>query len=239
MKPSPTIPAGYSESPEKIIFAEMFSDEVRRKLQNIIQGTVIPEQTDTCTTIRNQLCTSFSTSTTVKKDFEGKSIIKKEQVRFLEEFASWNGYWVRDLPPDELYLTEGGEAKVYLHPDGRHVVKLNDGVYYATWLEYFNSVVIHNLLFPATAYTFLGFVAATDAFLVMMQQPYISSDATADLVAIQQLLSHNGFRNTKRQDYVNDEFGLILEDMHDENVLTKENTLFFIDTVFFIYQLSS
>lgn len=27
--------------------------------------------------------------------------------------------------------------------------------------------------------------------------------------------------------------GLILEDMHDENVLLSSNTLFFIDTVFF------
>lgn len=221
-------------SPKKFIFDEMFSDEVRSKLQHIIQGTLIPEQTDTCTAIRNQLCTSFSTSTTVKKDFEGKSIIKKEQVRFLKQLATKNGYWVKNFPPVELYLTEGGEAKVYLHPDGRHVIKINDGVYYATWLEYFNSIVIHNLIFPATAYTFRGFIEVPDVLLIMLQQPFISSNTTADLDAIRQLLSHNGFRNTKRQDYVNDEFGLILEDMHDENVILKENTLFFIDTVFFI-----
>ncbi|QHS61265.1 hypothetical protein GWR21_17170 [Chitinophaga agri] len=34
----------------------------------------------------------------------------------------------------------------------------NDGIYYATWLEFFNSVVIHNLVFPNTAYNFLGFI---------------------------------------------------------------------------------
>lgn len=28
-------------------------------------------------------------------------------------------------------------------------------------------------------------------------------------------------------------FGLILEDMHDENVLVNSNTLFFIDSVFY------
>jgi len=51
---------------------------------------------------------------------------------------------------------------------------------------------------------------------------------------IKALLAFNGFENTKRQDYFNKEFGLILEDMHDENVIAKDTVLFFIDTVFFI-----
>lgn len=33
--------------------------------------------------------------------------------------------------------------------------------------------------------------------------------------------------------YYNKELGLILEDIHDENVIVKSNTLFFIDTVFY------
>ena len=33
---------------------------------------------------------------------------------------------------------------------------------------------------------------------------------------------------------INQEFGLILEDMHDENVIAKDNLLFLIDTVFYI-----
>ena len=49
---------------------------------------------------------------------------------------------------------------------------------------------------------------------------------------IKELLAFNGFENTKRQDYFNHEFGLILEDMHDENVIAGDNALFFIDTVY-------
>ncbi len=41
-------------------------------------------------------------------------------------------------------------------------------------------------------------------------------------------------RYTKRQDYYNQEFGLVLEDMHDENVIAKGDVLFFIDTVFYV-----
>lgn len=44
----------------------------------------------------------------------------------------------------------------------------------------------------------------------------------------------NGFRNLRNHDYVHDVWGIILEDLHDENVLTKERMLYFIDTVFFL-----
>lgn len=64
---------------------------------------------------------------------------------------------MRDLPGEDHFLARGGEAVIYLGPDNRSVIKLNDAVYYATWLEFFNSLVIHNLLFKDTAYIFLGF----------------------------------------------------------------------------------
>lgn len=156
----------------------MFTNEIRGKLEDIIRGTVIKEQPDTCTTVRNKLCSSFSTSTTVKKDFESKSIVKKEQERFLRQLATHENFGVIDLPGEDFYLSRGGEATVYLHKDHRSVIKINDGVYYATWLEYFNSLTIHNLLFPATAYTFLGFAIIHDALHIVLKQPFISSNAT-------------------------------------------------------------
>ncbi|SDC31197.1 hypothetical protein SAMN04487894_1023 [Niabella drilacis] len=122
---------------------------------------------------------------------------------------------------------------MYLAADYRNVIKVNDAVYYATWLEYFDSVLIHNLLFPDTAYSLLGFMKINNTFFIAVQQPFIQG-ASADLSDINMLLTYNGFSNIKRQDYFNDEFGLLLEDMHDENVIAKENSLFFIDTVFYI-----
>ena len=69
--------------------------------------------------------------------------------------------------------------------------------------------------------------------LAVLEQPFIISDAPVELEDLKQLLAFNGFKNTKRNDYYNDELGLILEDMHDENVLVNSNKLFFIDTVFY------
>lgn len=71
-----------------------------------------------------------------------------------------------------------------------------------------------------------------DVLYAVLEQPFIISSETADIQAIKELLEFNGFRNTKRQDYFNEQFGLILEDMHDENVILQQGSLFFIDTVF-------
>lgn len=211
----------------------MFSDDTRLKIENITQGIIIQGQQDNCTAIRNLLCAGFPTSTTVKTDFEGKAIIKKEQAKCLENYSKKNNLWVADLPTEDRYLTRGGEARIYLHEDGMNVIKLNDSVYYATWLEFFNSILLHNLIFENTSYILLGLTKQDDVLYAVLQQPFITSDAQAELEDIKKLLEFNGFNNTKRNDYLHKDLGLILEDMHDENIIVNSETLFFIDTVFY------
>ena len=211
----------------------MLPDAVRKELQNIVRGTVIPAAADHCTLTRNYLCAGFSTSKEVKRNFESQLLIKKEQAQQLSLYATDNELWVADMPAEAFFLAEGGESKVYFTQDGKHVIKVNDAGYYATWLEYFNSLVLHNLIFDQTPYTFLGFVITDNVLRAVVQQPFIVSDAPVDLENVKEFLATNGFENTRRQDYYNKEYGLILEDMHDENVLMNSNTLFFIDTVFY------
>jgi hypothetical protein len=216
----------------------MNNNDTRSKLENIIKGIVIEGAEDNCTTIRNLLCTSFSTSTTVKRDFESKAIVKKEQAGFLKKYAQQNAIWITHPPDPSQFLARGGEATVYFDAQNKSVVKLNDGVYYATWLEFFNSIVIHNLLFPNTAYIFLGFIEADGIFQAVMRQPFVTSDSAVDLADVKKLLSYNGFENRLRKgvptnNYYNKELGIILEDIHDENVIVNSENLFFIDTVFY------
>lgn len=44
----------------------------------------------------------------------------------------------------------------------------------------------------------------------------------------------NGFMKVRNNDYINKDLGVIIEDLHDENVLTKNGILYFIDTVIFL-----
>lgn len=212
---------------------QMLPDDTRRKIKDIVAGAVIEREQNPCTAIRNFLCSRFATSTTVKFDFESKAIIKEEQRKLLIEYCSQHNLWVVDVPKKERFLARGGEALVYLHEDQRHVIKLNDGVYYATWLEFLNSLLLHNLIFSNTAYELKGFLKDGETLLAVLNQPFVISDKQVEVGDIKKLLVFNGFENTRRNDYAHPELGLILEDMHDENVLVKDDTLFFIDTVFF------
>ena len=216
-----------------LFLLQMLPDDTRRKIENIVAGNVIERKDDHCTAIRNILCRRFATSTTVKEDFEGKSIIKKEQAEVIEAYCDEKRLWVTSLPGEERYLTRGGEAKVYIQSDNTHVLKLNDAIYYATWLEFLNSILLHNLLFENTLYNLLGFVKVDDILYSVLEQPFIVTDAQAELDDIKKFLEFNEFENTGRNDYIQRKLGLILEDMHDENVLVNSETLFFIDSVFY------
>ncbi|MCI4443579.1 MAG: hypothetical protein JHC39_08755 [Lentimicrobium sp.] len=212
----------------------MISNDTNQTLKNIISGTIIEGKNDTLTTTRNQLCSSFKTDTTTKRDFDQQCEIKKKQAEYLNDYISKNNLWITNFSDQENYLTEGGEAKIYFGKDNKSVVKLNDAVYYFTWLDFFNSILLHNLFFEGTKYELLGFKYSNETLFAVLKQAFIISDNLVNLDDVRCLLEFNGFKNTRRNDYYNEELGLILEDIHDENVIVNSNVLFFIDTVFFI-----
>ena len=111
---------------------------------------------------------------------------------------------------------------------------MNDAIYYATWLDFFNSIIIHNLLFEETCYKLEGFIKIESGLQAVLKQTFIVSDNPVDLNIVKAFLEYNGIKNTRRNDYYNKELGLILEDIHDENVIINSGLMFFIETVFFI-----
>ncbi|RFM26220.1 putative polyvalent protein kinase domain-containing protein [Deminuibacter soli] len=211
----------------------MIADDIRQKLQNIIRGELQERPGDSCTAIRNLLCQSFGTSATNKSEFADRAILKEKQTGFLKNHTQNNHLWLNKLPSGSRRIAAGGESIVYLAHTGRQVIKTNDASYYATWTEFFTSLCLHNLFFPNTGYSLLGFTENENQLLAVLQQPFIEGENAA-LEAIEELLNFNGFAKSRRQDYYNNEFNLALEDMHDENVLNQGDILFFIDTVFYI-----
>jgi hypothetical protein len=89
----------------------MLTNAIREKVENIIRGVIIAGTVDNCTTTRNFLCASYSTSKTVKRNFESQRIIKKKQEAELKVFATENNLWVNDLPGHSQYITRGGESR--------------------------------------------------------------------------------------------------------------------------------
>ena len=157
---------------------------------------------------------------------------KEEETKSLIQFAEDNKLWVENINID-LYVSEGAEQKVFLK-DGTSVLKLNDAIYYASWIDYFHNLLLNNLFFPDTAYQLLGFYKESSILYAVVEQPFVKANEKTDLNIVKSFLENNGFINKKNHDYYNEELGLILEDLHDENVLTQDGMLYFIDTVFYI-----
>ncbi|MFD3293497.1 hypothetical protein SKC35_07350 [Aquirufa sp. KTFRIE-69F] len=157
---------------------------------------------------------------------------KQKERESLIQFANQENLWLTDINV-ENYVSQGAEQKVYLK-DGASVLKLNDAIYYASWIDYLHNLLLNNLFFPDTAYQLLGFFKELDVVYAVVEQPFIKASEKTDLRLVKLFLENNGFQNTKNHDYYNADLGLILEDLHDENVLTQNGILFFIDTVFYI-----
>ncbi len=68
----------------------------------------------------------------------------------------------------------------------------------------------------------------------VVKQPFIQFTEPTNISLVRQFLNANGFEIKKNNDYINKELGIIIEDLHDENVLIKQKVLFFIDTVFYL-----
>lgn len=68
----------------------------------------------------------------------------------------------------------------------------------------------------------------------LVEQNYIEATQPTDLSRVKDFLVSNGFVNNRNHDYYHADLGIILEDLHDENVLTANDILYFIDTVFYI-----
>ncbi len=135
---------------------------------------------------------------------------------------------------EKRFIAQGAEQKVYLDQDAKHVTKLNDAIFYAHWEDYLHTLLIHNFLFPETAYTLIGFHLEDSNLKAIVRQPFIEITEPTDPEIVKEFLFANGFKLKKNNDYFHPDIGIILEDMHDENVLTNKRTLFFIDTIFYL-----
>lgn len=94
--------------------------------------------------------------------------------------------------------------------------------------------MLNNYFFSDTAYKLLGFYKNENILYAVVEQPFVKATDKTDLELVKQFMLSNGFENSRNYDYINRNYGIILEDLHDENVLTQNGFLFFIDTVFYI-----
>jgi hypothetical protein len=204
------------------------SNDLKNELFNILSG----KSEVRFGTIIQAIACYLKDGNSPSSDFENEKHFKKQEAKRLEDFITERNLWVNEIDFSQ-YVSEGAEQRVYLK-DGEYVIKLNDAIYYSSWKEYLYNLLLHNYFFPDTAYDLIGFTKENDVLYVVVQQNYVSITSPTDLNEVKEFMKSNGFVNNRNNDYINSELGIILEDLHDENVLTQNGILYFIDTVFYL-----
>ena len=202
---------------------------LKYELQNILSGKSEVSYGKPIQAISRYLRESIGTGT----ETQGSKPIKSEETKKLIEYINTHHLWSCDINFN-LFISAGAEQRVFIK-NSKKVLKLNDSIYYASWIDYFNNLLLNNYFFPDTAYNLAGFYKSDkDILYALVEQNYVESTQTTDLSQVKEFMQVNGFANTRNNDYFHPELGLILEDLHDENVLTANEILYFIDTVFYI-----
>ncbi|MEX2564353.1 MAG: hypothetical protein WD431_00245 [Cyclobacteriaceae bacterium] len=202
--------------------------KIKNELQAILSGKSSASYDAVIQTVTSQLRTSQRTSPMAEEKHQNK----KEETKRLTGFALKNNLIIESINESD-FISEGAEQKVYIK-NSEYVIKLNDAIYYASWEDYFQNLLLHNYFFSDTAYQLLGFYKDLTTFFAVVKQRFVKADKITELAEVKSFLASNGFNNTRNQDYYHPQLGIILEDLHDENVLTRDDILYFIDTVFYI-----
>jgi len=202
---------------------------IKDELQHIILGDEPPRQGGALKKTQTFLRGYAETS----RDTQKQQYVKSKEAEAILAFAKKEKLFYEEDIRESDFISEGAEQKVYRLNEFQ-VIKTNAGIFYEYWLDYFNSLLLHNYFFPATAYTFLGFKEIGGELHAVVKQEFVVASEPTDLVLVRQFLSYNGFQLKKNNDYLNTELGLIFEDLHDENVLSDKGVLFFIDTIFYV-----
>ncbi len=204
------------------------NNHLKNELHHVISGKSKISHGDVIQAITSYLGNGTRTS----QEAEDTKQIREQETKSLEGYITSHSLWVNDIDFSQ-YVSEGAEQRVYLK-DSEHVLKLNDAIYYSYWVDYLNNLLLHNYFFPDTAYELIGFTKEEERLYAVVKQPFVTITQVTDLKKVKEFLEANGFVNVRNNDYRNTSIGIILEDLHDENVLTKNGILYFIDTVFYI-----
>ena len=202
---------------------------IRDELQNIIIGDGSIGKTSQLKKTQNFLRANAGSGLRIE---EQKHFKRKEEIKLIDFAKRENLFYPEEISEND-YISSGAEQRVYRYDD-YSVIKLNDSVFYECWLDYFNSLLIHNYFFQSTAYNFLGFKLIDNQLFAVVKQDFILANEVTDLAAVKVFLSFNDFENNRNHDYINKNLGIIFEYLHDENVLSNNGLIYFIDTIFYL-----
>lgn len=117
---------------------------------------------------------------------------------------------------------------------GRRVIKRNNLVFHLSYADFFDRLALHHLLFPGAPPRLEGFVEHEGMLKPVFSQPAVRARRGASRQEVARLLARLGFTRVSHDDYSHPE-GILVEDLHDENVFIDEDgQIVIIDPVIYL-----
>ena len=123
---------------------------IKDELQLILQGKSTVGNGELIQTITAYLRKSTKTSSMAERDEPNR----EEETEKLIQFINANNLWNCNINFGS-FISQGAEQRIFLQ-NKKKVLKLNDAIYYTSWFDYLNNLLLNNYFFPDTAYKLLG-----------------------------------------------------------------------------------
>ncbi|UFH53859.1 hypothetical protein [Spirosoma sp. KNUC1025] len=164
-------------------------------------------------------------------------IIRPQETVALKNWADTSNLWLNEADFTKNWFSfgeiEGGEHQLY--QQNGYFIKRNNLLYHTNWLEYFHRLVLHNWLFPETAVHFEGLMLVGDELQPVIRQKALLAIRGADRKEVETEMAKRGFYRRKADNYYNPDLGILVEDLHDENVLVSpRGSLLIFDPVIYL-----
>jgi hypothetical protein len=108
-------------------------------------------------------------------------------------------------------------------------------VMHASWRQFFDRMLLHNIYFPEAPLRLEGFVDSSSGLCPVFTQPDVHAVRGARRQEVSAAMESRGYNRTRHDDYQSPQ--LLVEDLHDGNVLVDpDGQLHVIDPVIFVNQ---
>jgi hypothetical protein len=167
--------------------------------------------------------------------------IKPIEADLLLKWAKKTGVLLDNDEFDRRWEQDGrkGETENELYYDeaSHRWFKRNNMFMHVNYLEFLHRMALHNYLFPEAPVKLEGFVLNQDVLMPVMSQPHVRAERGATKQEVIKYMQKLGFKHKTGVDFYNPDTGVIVEDLHDENVLVDpENPdhMYIVDPIIFL-----
>ena len=165
----------------------------------------------------------------------GTTACKTVQLVRLREWAQKQGCWFSNHRLFGEFFDRGSENEVYLSPDQKEIIKLNDFRYSDDNLtSFFERIKAHNRYFPDCKYYMIGFAENRDGKVcAVLAQPFIADARLATKEEIQEEFIRLGFHPEDNGEYYTNGLHDIFDAVDGNVLIDNDGNMFFIDTIIY------